>query len=107
MHLFKDIYTFTDTWPTPPGEKFSQVMDIRRAAMALPNYLTDWLNGQPEHPAELLSDTRETLAELEGHLLAARNRDDLVKEDFDPLLHRIDRLRNMLQDIASHLAKGN
>jgi four helix bundle protein len=105
VQLFKDIYTFTDTWPTSTTQQFSQVMDIRRAAMTIPNGVTEGLNReQDEEAIEFLSHSQELLGELETHLLAARNREDLAAESFGPLLQQIEKVKTRIQDIRSRLA---
>jgi four helix bundle protein len=99
VQLFKDIYTFTETWPKATTEHFSHYMDIRRAAMTLPNQITEAL--QDEEPVHSLTDAQATLTTLQGYLLAARDREDLDTEKFQPLLDRLDQVKAMLQDIIS------
>jgi four helix bundle protein len=104
VQLFKDIYALTETWPTTKGPTFRLVMDIRRAAMAVPNDLTEGFNRQlHEDGAEFLANSREALAELENVLLTAKDHKDLEAENFTPLLTQIEKIRDKIRNLKGNL----
>jgi four helix bundle protein len=104
VQLFKDIYTLTDTWPTGQAPTFRLVMDVRRAAMAVPNDLTEGFNRHlHEGGAEFLDNSQEALTELENILLTAKDHKDLESEDLAPLLTRIKKIRDKIRNLQSNL----
>jgi four helix bundle protein len=104
VQLFKDIYTFTEKWPTGTSQLFAMVMDIRRTAMAIPNDITECLNRHQEESLEFLLNSQEALVELESLLLTAKNHKDLDMASFQPLLTEIEKLKIKLLALKSSLA---
>lgn len=79
-------------------------MDIRRAAMSIPSNLSE-LQNQPAggDSLEFWTISRDLLAELKGHLLAAVQNPILSAAGIDPLLQQVDNLEIKLQEQAAGL----
>ncbi len=106
MQLFKDIYSLTETWPTNQAPTFRLVMGIRRAAMAVPNDLTEGFNRHlHEGGAEFLDNSQEALTELENVLLTTKDYKDLEAEDLTPLLTRIETIRDKILNLKNRLTR--
>ncbi len=77
-------------------------MDIRRLAMGIPNDITEGLNRHGDQDSlEFLENSQEALAILQKDLVAVRDYKELVKEDLNPLLTKIDTIISKINSLKS------
>jgi four helix bundle protein len=80
-------------------------MDTRRAAMSIPSNLREGQNATTGADfLEFLTISQESLAELKGHLLIARNNSALSAAGIEPLLQQVEDLEGKLQGLTTNLA---
>jgi four helix bundle protein len=99
IDFVKKIYQVTNTFPAT--ENYNLINQIRRAAVSIPSNIAE---GQGRSSAKefklFLAISLGSVAELETQLIIAGEIDYLTRNEVDPLLNILDRIRKMIKGLA-------
>jgi len=100
--LVKEIYQITNGFPA--SENFGLTHQIRKAAVSIPANIAE---GQGRNSSkefrQFLAISLGSVAELETHLIIAKEIDYLTSEGLNPLLNLLDRIRKMLKSLSGRI----
>jgi four helix bundle protein len=106
IELVKEIYILTRK--LPKMEKFTLVDQMHRSAISIPSNIAE---GQArQHPKEFrqfLFMALGSLAELDTHLVVAKELEYLTENDLKNINEKITEIRRMTRGLLSKLITGN
>ena len=100
--LVKEIYQITNKFPA--SENFGLTHQIRKAAVSIPANVAE---GQGRNSSkefrQFLAISLGSVAELETHLIIAKEIEYINSEELDPLLSLLDRIRKMIKGLSGSI----
>ncbi len=100
--LVKEIYQITNKFPA--SENFGLTHQIRKAAVSIPANIGE---GQGRNSSkefrQFLAISLGSVAELETHLIIAKEIEYMNSEELDPLLSLLDRIRKMIKGLSGSI----
>jgi four helix bundle protein len=98
----KEIYQITNGFPA--SENFGLTHQIRKAAVSIPANVAE---GQGRNSSkefrQFLAISLGSVAELETHLIIAKEIEYINSEELDPLLSLLDRIRKMIKGLSGSI----